>query len=158
MTTEVTSPDGFHEVITGTDLVFERDPAQAGPWGVSYNVNYVVTGGNIEWQIDGSVGDCTVSGNGSGLLPDRARHTLGTGNFFLDGLFHRSGSAVVNIDEPQTYTMNCPGDPPENIEHYVSLDFPATGALDPADPGGVLSGSTTVGDIVFTWHLESGEP
>ena len=159
MRTELTSPDGFHLVIEGTGLVFERDPLQIGPWGVSYNVNYILMSGSISWSVDGAVGDCTVSGSSSGLVPEAGRHTLGIGVFFLDGLFHRSAGATVPINEAQHYTMSCPGDPPEDVSHFVSVDFPVTGELDPADDGGAtLSGTTTIGDVVVEWHLESGPP
>lgn len=151
--TNVFESDGFMETVTGTGLVFERDPAQVSSIAGAYNVNYLLTGGAIDWEVSGTTGDCTVSGSASGLDPGDS-HSLLTVNFIYAGPYHRAAQASIYIQELQTYTLSCPGEPPEQVEKLVALTFPVSGAPYVVPPGdATISGSETFSNLTATADL-----
>jgi hypothetical protein len=125
------------------DVILEWDQSQDGQqFGPSYA--YVVTGGSVDFRASGGVEGCTVTGEQS-AIPLTDGSFANTSNFIVGGLNHRAAGGVLYGEEPGRYAINCPDNPPVDLEYDLATalyPLDATG-FPAAEPGKVSADGTT---------------
>ncbi len=151
---EQTDPDGFHLTVEVPELVLERDPSEAGtPCCGGYIVNYLPVGGTLEWQADGMIGQCTVSG--SGTAPLQQYHSFATFNYVPEGAYHRAAGGTVATDVEQQYSLDCP-DFHDVLPFYPSITFPLSETpVEVFEVGSSFFGTSRVDPVEVTWDLQA---
>ncbi len=148
--------DGWQMTTTIDNLVVERDPLQVSPFAVPYNINFIATGGTMDWSYTGSIGECTVNGNETGLALEQ-NHSFQTIIDIFEGPYVRSvQGSFYPVPDLLPYTQTCPDDPPEQDEWFVGLSFPSTQEAFKLEDGAIASGTTHIDPgIDITWHFEA---
>lgn len=150
--TQVEQSTGFHMELTVRDVAFERDPNQVGPFGGSWNINYIPVRGEMEWRVSGFQGECTLSGQGT--APIQKSHSLFTYNYWVDGTFHRGAQGTVSTSVIQEYRQDCP-DFSEMVEFTPGISFPLSVEPDQLPLGFEFAGHSSFYPIEVTWNLQA---
>jgi hypothetical protein len=149
--------EGWEMTTTVNDVVLQRDEAQSFPFTAPYGVNYIPVSGTMDWSHTGSIGDCAVNGSATGMTLVE-QHSLQTIIDIISGPFARAASGSFYPQQTfVTYTMTCPGDPPEQAEWPPGISFPPSAEAFKLDDGSVISGSMhhESSNTDFTWHFEA---